>query len=968
VNTSFQTWESVTFSVLNTYNTDPAINLFYENGRAVAAYVTKKTTGNETRYTLHPPLGLPAGRYTVRMKDASDHEEALEFFWGTLVMNFDKTVYTPHETARIATTVLNREGVIVCDAQLEITVTDPDHNTVKFSTNDGITVNPKCDIHDRTDVPDYETLYTFTDKIGNYQIKATAVTKDGTFTIINNVEVKQSVPLSIKRSLTSRIFPPKDEAVIIELNAHEAFDGSLSDFVPEGITILPGANGLASYDSQATVSADFIDGIPLRVPKLSLRLPFEGVFPLTQEFGAHLSPEYSKIDYVDLGLLGHDGVDFGIPSGTPIVAAASGKVVLAGRGLYGITIILEHPWGQSFYGHLSRVAVKEGDIVTSGQLIGYSGNTGFSLGPHLHFTILPSIHNSANGYLGKIDPLPFLGMKNGTSLQPNVAATLGKSQTRLTWNVHLKAGESKTLGYGIRVPHVSPQTYLLGPIRVNAESGTSENASASATPTIQLISVNTVTPSVTLPTISPTPEESAVSSTSSSLIELVTSPTPVLSEVSPTATPEPIFTADEEWIVPEGNTETEDLSGIWQLAADSDLTIDRSVNQDAYGQDSANSNIVMLNDQTGYLFYKDSSGVCSYQKTTDGGISFGGAVMIGTTNGCSKIGIWYDQWTPGDDHGKFIHIAYFDKKSSQFFYNQLDTASDTLIPESVPVFPISDPSFPTSPYSSYLTRMTDGTLILMTSHNATDLQKIFACRSDCTTSSNWTPLPFPTHEGYSDGLILPSPDDRLIAFRYHPEEHTLQYNSYSQGAWKADWITMDSGVYSSNDRSRRFTATLDRRNGSIYVSYAVENPNRPGDTVIKTMVLNPKTDGWSRLPTLSTPEGLSLFDIKLAFNENSQDLYLLYSARPVAENAPGMNAYYSIFSSADKTWQGPFGPMNSVASDLHGLQINLLTTRRIFSTWTDTTTGILYGTTLNRDIIKNQPVRLRAVFPTSTKR
>jgi len=87
----------------------------------------------------------------------------------------------------------------------------------------------------------------------------------------------------------------------------------------------------------------------------------------------------------------HNGVDFGGPIGTPILAAEDGVVTMAGnngRVQYGRYILIKHGNNLStLYAHLSRQFVKAGDTVTRGQIIGYLGNTGYVTGPHLHFTV-----------------------------------------------------------------------------------------------------------------------------------------------------------------------------------------------------------------------------------------------------------------------------------------------------------------------------------------------------------------------------------------------------------------------------------------------------------------------------------------------------------------------------------------------------------------------------------------------------
>lgn len=108
----------------------------------------------------------------------------------------------------------------------------------------------------------------------------------------------------------------------------------------------------------------------------------------------------------------HDGVDFAVQRGTPVYAAADGVVAGARfNGGYGIWVRLDHGDGiATVYGHLSRFAphLKEGMLVARGQLIAYSGSTGRSTGPHLHFEVLsdetpidPLTHSSVTRLTGK---------------------------------------------------------------------------------------------------------------------------------------------------------------------------------------------------------------------------------------------------------------------------------------------------------------------------------------------------------------------------------------------------------------------------------------------------------------------------------------------------------------------------------------------------------------------------------------
>lgn len=85
----------------------------------------------------------------------------------------------------------------------------------------------------------------------------------------------------------------------------------------------------------------------------------------------------------------HEGLDLAAPQGTPVPASGRGRVVFAGtRIMTGFSIVIEHlPGLFSIYLHLSEIDVKEGDVVSEGQIIGKVGMTGLATGPHLHWQI-----------------------------------------------------------------------------------------------------------------------------------------------------------------------------------------------------------------------------------------------------------------------------------------------------------------------------------------------------------------------------------------------------------------------------------------------------------------------------------------------------------------------------------------------------------------------------------------------------
>src|SRR6185295_7429913 len=115
-----------------------------------------------------------------------------------------------------------------------------------------------------------------------------------------------------------------------------------------------------------------------------MKTPVDGA-RISSGFGMRFHPVlgYSRM---------HKGIDFAVPVGTPVMAAGTGVVKLAGHlGGYGnyLRIDMGNGWGTA-YGHLSRYAsgIHAGSHVHQGQVVAYSGNSGMSTGPHLHYEIL----------------------------------------------------------------------------------------------------------------------------------------------------------------------------------------------------------------------------------------------------------------------------------------------------------------------------------------------------------------------------------------------------------------------------------------------------------------------------------------------------------------------------------------------------------------------------------------------------
>ncbi|MEK7482029.1 MAG: peptidoglycan DD-metalloendopeptidase family protein, partial [Patescibacteria group bacterium] len=142
----------------------------------------------------------------------------------------------------------------------------------------------------------------------------------------------------------------------------------------------------------------------LKIDPAALPTPRPGILGVPIEIPpARLTQKYGSTSFVRRqGRTWHNGVDFGAPIGTPVLAAESGTVIAFGdqdnyrvngkrpcyKAAYGKFAMVKHENNlTTLYAHLSRWIVNINDKVEKGQVIGYSGNTGRSTGPHLHFTL-----------------------------------------------------------------------------------------------------------------------------------------------------------------------------------------------------------------------------------------------------------------------------------------------------------------------------------------------------------------------------------------------------------------------------------------------------------------------------------------------------------------------------------------------------------------------------------------------------
>lgn len=189
------------------------------------------------------------------------------------------------------------------------------------------------------------------------------------------------------RALHDRIWQPfgpdagqeRSESGIGGRTAAKDVDGDEGGAVADELERLA---AVVTQEGQSLRSLERFVGKASRVlASLPSRWPVRG--SVNSEFGRRSSPWQD--DSVEV----HSGLDIGAVRGTPVVAPAPGIVAYAGQHAeYGVTLIIDHGNDiKTLYGHLTRVGVQAEEQVERGQVVAFTGNTGRSSGPHLHYEI-----------------------------------------------------------------------------------------------------------------------------------------------------------------------------------------------------------------------------------------------------------------------------------------------------------------------------------------------------------------------------------------------------------------------------------------------------------------------------------------------------------------------------------------------------------------------------------------------------
>lgn len=347
---------------------------------------------------------------------------------------------------------------------------------------------------------------------------------------------------------------------------------------------------------------------------------------------------------------------------------------------------------------------------------------------------------------------------------------------------------------------------------------------------------------------------------------------------------------------------------------------------------------VFVSDSAGYQFYIDSTRKAVYAKTTNGGASWGSAVVVDNQTDVSTVAVWFDQWTPGDT-GTVIHVLTGDRNQDNLWYTSVDTATDTV---STTVSISANESFVLDIVEgrtgTSITKATNGVLYA----GATTPQNDFVvkCSASCSTGTNWVEAgsnPY-TNGNNNDWIsLVPLPDDDILTVFFDASANALYSKEYEDvsDAWDGSFITIDTGIDENGTFDGTMSLTLEPDSGDVYLAYLDNLQTVGANDAIKTAIYDGSS--WTAATSPIPDSGESgLMNVSLGLDVNTDTVYLAYVyADDYSFYILSSNIYYVFSTDAMSTWSAPVGPINEISNTIYAAQLPFASSENLHVSWFD---------------------------------
>lgn len=383
-----------------------------------------------------------------------------------------------------------------------------------------------------------------------------------------------------------------------------------------------------------------------------------------------------------------------------------------------------------------------------------------------------------------------------------------------------------------------------------------------------------------------------------------------------------------------------------QYAAASEVTLTSDANRFSVTHNVAGSKTVFVSDQVGYVFYRaqPDAGPCVYQKTTDGGATWGSQITVDANINCSGMAVWYDTWTPNDT-GTNIHIVTMEQNLTlaHLYYNQLNTTNDSLLLGTNPVN-ISTSSGQAATFQRginvpTITKSTGGAIY--TAISDVDDSYVLSCSTDCNQESSWSEVGTSPQANANDwNLLAPLADGGVMLInRQIGIPRNIQTSIWNGSSWSG-WSVVQTNVISNGTYDVGMAFTTDHTTGDILLAYTADNNNFTTDNHdVRTARHSGGTSGaWTNTSdVLTNTTGRGLHNVGIAIDNNTDTVYVGYSLRTTIGNSATGNVFWATSTTAMTSWGSEQGPVSTASGNLYGFNMNLMSGDRIYATWYDAT-------------------------------
>lgn len=370
------------------------------------------------------------------------------------------------------------------------------------------------------------------------------------------------------------------------------------------------------------------------------------------------------------------------------------------------------------------------------------------------------------------------------------------------------------------------------------------------------------------------------------------------------------------------------------------VTIDNNVTTSDNALQRAPNVVFVTTSTIGYTFGVDSDGTCAYWKTTNGGLSWGTAVQITSQTDCVGTTIWYDQWTPGDSTGKFIHIVFGDYGDDDLWYERINTADDSQLGEVSAVSNSSQGGMITASSSISIVKGTDGDLYVGTASNADSY--IVKCTTTCGTAGNWTEAGTnPMDLNYDEIILLPlASSSNIMLINWDLSANSVRSQNYvdATNGWYGAWLTIGSATDAAA-YMHAFDATLNLSSNTIYLAVINAQNSTSGDIdfYIYTTKWAAATD-----PIANT----RMRGVAVGFNQLDGTVAVV-----ALTGATGGTIAFKKSSNGATAWSGSTTLNSDTGSGHSSVSLNMNATY-LYAVWKDTTNEDLSGNSLDAGLLQ----------------